>query len=65
MLAVVPDRGRYLLRHPIDLAIVLLTPPFLTSSVQSIRVLRLLRVVRLLRLRPLARTDQPGSTHGR
>lgn len=54
MLAVVPDRGRYLLRHPIDLAIVLLTPPLLTSSIQSIRVLRLLRVFRLLRLRPLA-----------
>jgi hypothetical protein len=54
MLAVVPDRGRYLLRHPLDLAIVLLTPPLLTSSVQSIRVLRLLRVFRLLRLRPLA-----------
>jgi voltage-gated potassium channel len=54
MLAVVRDRGRYLLANPIDLAIVILTPPFLTSTVQSIRVLRLLRVFRLLRLKPLA-----------
>ena len=56
MLVIVPDRGRYLLTHPIDLAIVMLTPPFLVSAVQSIRLLRLLRVFRLLRLEPLART---------
>lgn|GEM_PF-4961838 len=55
MLAVVPDRSRYLLTHPIDLGIVLLTPPFLVSAVQSVRWLRLLRVFRLLRLEPLAR----------
>ena len=55
MLRVVPDRGRYLILHPLDLAIVVLTPPFLTSVVQSVRVLRLLRVFRLLRLTPLAR----------
>jgi voltage-gated potassium channel len=54
MLSVVPERGRYLLTHPVDLAIVVLTPPFLTSTIQSIRVLRLLRVFRLLRLKPLA-----------
>jgi len=50
-----PNRGRYLLTNPIDLAIVLFTPPFLKSGVQSLRVLRLLRVFRLLRLAPLAR----------
>jgi voltage-gated potassium channel len=55
MLAVVPDRSRYLLTHPIDLGIVLLTTPFLLSAVQGIRLLRLLRVFRLLRLEPLAR----------
>lgn len=55
MLTVVPDRVRYLLTHPVDLAIVVLTPPFLMSSIQSVRVLRLLRVFRLLRLAPLAR----------
>lgn len=55
MLAVVPNRGRYLLTHPIDVGIVLLTPPFLSSLVQSARLLRLLRVFRLLRLAPLVR----------
>jgi voltage-gated potassium channel len=54
MLAIVPNRGRYLTAHPLDLAIVVLTPPLLTSAVQSVRLLRLLRVFRLLRLAPLA-----------
>jgi voltage-gated potassium channel len=55
MLAIVPDRGRYLLTHPIDVAIVVLTPPFLLRAVQGIRLLRFVRVFRLLRLAPLAR----------
>jgi voltage-gated potassium channel len=55
MLALAPDRARYLLVNPIDLAIVVLTPPFIGGAVQSIRALRLLRVFRLLRLAPLAR----------
>ena len=55
MFALTPNRVRYLLLNPIDLAIVLLTPPFLGGAVQGIRVLRLLRVFRLLRLTPLAR----------
>lgn len=55
MLVVVPGRVGYLLRHPVDLGIVVLTPPFLTGGVQGIRVLRLIRLFRLLRLEPLAR----------
>jgi voltage-gated potassium channel len=55
MLAVVPSRSRWLRDHPIEVAIVLLTPPFLTSIVQSVRVLRLLRLLRFLRLAPLVR----------
>jgi voltage-gated potassium channel len=55
LLAVAPNRVRYLLLNPISLAIVVLTPPFLGGAVQSIRALRLLRVLRLLRLAPLAR----------
>jgi voltage-gated potassium channel len=55
MLAIVPNRRRYLIAHPLDLAIVVLTPPLLTSAVQGVRLLRLLRVFRLLRLAPLAR----------
>jgi voltage-gated potassium channel len=55
MLVITPGRGRYLLEHPIDFAIVLLTPPFLQSAVQGARLLRLLRLFRFLRLDPLAR----------
>lgn len=55
MLVVVPSRGRYLRTHPLDLAIVVLTPPFLLQAIQGVRMLRLLRVLRLLRLAPLAR----------
>lgn len=55
MLVVTPDRTDYLFRRPIDLAIVVLTPPFVASGIQSIRALRLLRLFRLLRLEPLAR----------
>jgi voltage-gated potassium channel len=55
MTAVVPEKGRWLRRHPLEVVIVLLTPPFLPSSLQAIRALRLLRVLRLLRLAPVAR----------
>src|SRR5882757_6787933 len=40
LLAVVPDRGRYLRRHPLDLVIVVLSPPILPPGLQSIRALR-------------------------
>src|SRR5918995_803210 len=52
MLAVVPNRRAWLRRHPIEVIVVLLTPPFLPASLQSLRVLRL---ARLLRLVPLLR----------
>jgi voltage-gated potassium channel len=48
MLAVVPDRGRWLRKHPLEIAIVVLTPPFLPASLQALRVFRLLRVLRLI-----------------
>lgn len=55
MLAVVSSRRRWLRRHVVDVAIVVLTPPFLVSVVQSVRLLRLLRLLRLMRLAPLVR----------
>jgi voltage-gated potassium channel len=55
VLVLTPNRVRYLLLNPIDVAIVVLTPPFVGGAVQSVRVLRLFRVFRLLRLAPLAR----------
>jgi voltage-gated potassium channel len=48
MLAVVPQRGRWLRSHPIEVAIVLFTSPFLPTTLQATRVLRLLRLVRML-----------------
>jgi voltage-gated potassium channel len=53
--AVAPDRLRWLAHHPLEVAIVLLTPPFLPASLQAARVLRLARLARLLRLAPLLR----------
>jgi voltage-gated potassium channel len=55
MLRVVPDPKRWLRDHPLDIAIVVLTPPFLPSSLQSARLFRLLRVVRLVRIVQLSR----------
>jgi voltage-gated potassium channel len=55
MLRVVPDRGRWLREHPLEIAIVILTPPILPASLQAARAFRLLRVMRLLRLAKLTR----------
>jgi len=50
MLSVVPNKTAYLRKHPLDVAIVVLTPPFVPPGLQSLRVFRLLRVLRLVRL---------------
>ena len=55
MLSVVPDRGRWLRDHPLEVAIVVLTPPFLPASLQAARIFRLLRLLRLVRAAVLAR----------
>ena len=55
MLAVVPDRGKWLRSHPLEVAIVVLTPPFAPASMQAARVFRLLRLLRLLKVALLAR----------
>lgn len=47
MLAVVPDRKRWLREHPLEVIIVALTPPFLPAPLQAARLLRLLRLARL------------------
>ncbi|MGA2471631.1 MAG: potassium channel family protein [Solirubrobacteraceae bacterium] len=62
MLAVTRKRGRYLFDHPLDIAIVVLTPPFFLAALQSIRVLRLLRLLRVFRIPGLA--DRVFSTEG-
>jgi voltage-gated potassium channel len=55
MLAVVPDRGLWLRRNPLDLVLVVFTPPVLPPGLQGLRVLRLLRLARLLELKSLSR----------
>lgn len=55
MLEVVPNRWTWARSHPLDIAIVVLTPPFLPASLQAARVLRLLRVIRLIRAMRAAR----------
>jgi voltage-gated potassium channel len=49
-------RLRWLRQNPLEVAIVILTPPFLPASLQALRAFRLLRLIRLLRLAKLART---------
>jgi voltage-gated potassium channel len=50
----VAGRG-WLREHPLELAIVILTPPFLPAALQAARVFRLLRLMRLLKLAALTR----------
>lgn len=55
MMYVVESPGRWLRDHPLEVAIVVLTPPFLPAGLQAARVFRLLRLLRLLRLTVLIR----------
>jgi voltage-gated potassium channel len=55
MLWVVPNRWRWVLHNPLDVLIVVLTPPILPFGLQSLRALRLLRLIRLLKLAQISR----------
>jgi len=55
LLSMVENKRRWLLDHPLDVAIVVLTPPFLPASLQSLRMFRLLRLLRLIRVVQAAR----------
>src|SRR5688500_17140577 len=55
MLAIVLDRWRWLRTHPLEVVVVLLTPPFAPSRLQAVRALRLLRLIRVLRVARFAR----------
>lgn len=50
MLSVTPDRWRWARHHVIDLAVVVLTPPFAPAAWQAGRLFRLVRLLRLVRL---------------
>lgn len=51
----VKSKWTWIRSNPLDVAIVLFTPPFLPASLQALRLFRLLRLARLFRLAPLAR----------
>jgi len=53
MLVVVPDRGKWLRGHFLEVAIVVLTPP-IVGVFTSARLLKLLRLLWLFRLAPVA-----------
>jgi voltage-gated potassium channel len=55
MLAVVRDRRQWLRSHPLEVAIVLLTPPILPAGLQALRVFRALRLLRLVKAAVLMR----------
>lgn len=54
MLSAAPKKGKWLLKNPLDVAIVFLTPPFLPLNLESARLFRLLRLLRLARMKELA-----------
>lgn len=55
MLAVAPSRWHYVRAHPLQVSVVVLTVPFWSTALQSLRVLRLLQLVRLGRIGPVVR----------
>src|SRR5215211_5833024 len=55
MLAIVPDRRRWLTDHPLEVLIVLLTPPFLPATLKVARALPVVRAVWVLVLAHRAR----------
>jgi voltage-gated potassium channel len=56
MLALVPDRWKYLRHHPVEIIVVFLTPPVLPAGLQALRAIRLLRLLRLLKLTEVSRS---------
>jgi voltage-gated potassium channel len=50
MLIVVPNRWQWLRHHPLELPLVVFTPPVLPPGLQALRALRLLRLARLERV---------------
>lgn len=50
MVRVTPKPWEWIKRHPIDVAVIFLSPPFIPSSLAAARLFRLLRVLRLLRI---------------
>src|SRR3954447_5050844 len=60
MVAVTPNRWRWARSHPIELVVVVLTPPFLPAALAGARLLRLIRLLRLLRFAKAVRDVTPA-----
>ena len=60
MLALVPDRWKYIRHHPVEVVVVFLTPPVLPPGLQALRAIRLLRLLRLLKLAEVSRSVFSG-----
>lgn len=54
LFSVAHDKKKWLKSHPLELAIVILSPPIMPPGLQSTRVLRLIRLVRLIRIARIA-----------
>jgi hypothetical protein len=61
MLAVVPDRRKWLREHLLDVAVVVLTPPFAPQAWQNGRLFRLVRLLRVFRVLALRRPSSQAS----
>lgn len=57
MMVVVPDRWRWIVRHPLDVLIVLFTSPFMPAAWQAARIIRLLVAAEVLRRRYLGQVS--------
>ena len=55
MLVLVPDRWRWIREHPLEIAIVVLTPPVMPPGLQSLRAVRLLQLLRLVKTASVVR----------
>jgi voltage-gated potassium channel len=55
MLVLVDDRWEWLRTHPLEVVIVVLSPPVMPPSLHALRTLRLLRLLRLFQLGKIAR----------
>lgn len=50
LFSITPNKKQWVIKHPLEIAVVLLSSPLMPPGLQSTRVIRLIRLVRLVRL---------------
>src|SRR3954471_8839878 len=50
LFSIAPDKKQWIRKHPLEIAVALLSSPIMPPGLQSTRIIRLIRVVRLVRL---------------